>query len=289
MDSQLNNSLLTLFKAFIAFCDEHHLTYYAAYGTALGAVRHKGMIPWDDDIDVWMPRKDYDKLLSLRSSLKGTNYEITDVKDKGYYLYFAKFCDRNSTIIEREGEALLGLYLDIFPLDNYDSHKGKFLKRINWIYRILWLVYGRSYRTYSSIEVCAHLKKGEVSFLPKLLFYNILKPFRGVAKMGIKSIQGILLSIPETNKIWTYDVKSSLSVIFSKDWFGDGIKLPFEDLEITVPSNYDKVLKTYYGDYMTPPPATQRQSQHYRYFIDLEKRYSRKEIMEKMYGKRKKN
>ena len=107
--------------------------------------------------------------------------------------------------------------------------------------------------------------------------------------MGIKSIQGILLSIPETNKIWTYDVKSSLSVLFSKDWFGDGIKLPFENLEITVPSNYDKVLKTYYGDYMTPPPTTQRQSQHYRYFIDLEKRYSRKEIMEKMYGKRKKN
>ena len=125
MDSQLNNSLLTLFKAFIAFCHEHHLTYYAAYGTALGAVRHQGMIPWDDDIDVWMPRKDYDKLLSLRSHLNGTNYEIIDIKDKGYYLYFAKFCDRNSTIIEREGEALMGLYLDIFPLDNYDNHKGK--------------------------------------------------------------------------------------------------------------------------------------------------------------------
>ena len=175
------------------------------------------------------------------------------------------------------------------PLDNYDNHKGKFLKRINWIYRILWLVYGRSYRAYSSIEIRTHLKKGEVSFLPKLLFYYILKPFRAIAKMGIRKIQDILLSIPETNKIWTYDVKSSLSVVFSKDWFGNGVKLPFENLEIKVPTKYDKVLKTYYGDYMTPPPTTQRQSQHYRYFIDLEKRYSRKEIMEKMYGKRKKN
>lgn len=120
--------LLPVFRAFVDFCNRNQLTYYAAYGTVIGAVRHKGFIPWDDDIDVWMPRRDYERFLSLRDKLISTHYEIIDIEDKGYYLYFAKFCDRRSTIIEREGQSIMGLYIDVFPLDYYDDKGGETIK-----------------------------------------------------------------------------------------------------------------------------------------------------------------
>ncbi|KXB74135.1 hypothetical protein HMPREF1860_02125 [Prevotella amnii] len=124
MDKLLQKKLLSLFKEFTLFCKKNNLTYYAAYGTAIGAVRHHGIIPWDDDVDVWMPRKDYEKLLKLKTTLLKTNYEIINIENKGYYLYFAKFCNRNTSIIEREGEPNIGLYIDIFPLDNYNTSRG---------------------------------------------------------------------------------------------------------------------------------------------------------------------
>ncbi|GAA6530400.1 hypothetical protein LPYR103PRE_23730 [Segatella asaccharophila] len=95
--------LLQTFKAFIAFCEENNLQYYGECGTCLGAIRHKGFIPWDDDIDVCMPREDYEKVIALRGELKGSGYEIFKFGDESsdtgtYTTSFLKFCDANATI-----------------------------------------------------------------------------------------------------------------------------------------------------------------------------------------------
>gem|GEM_PF-4050912 len=82
----LKKALTSTLKGFINFCEQHNLRYYAAFGTAIGAVRHHGIIPWDDDIDVYMPREDYNKFLSLRGTLENSEYEIVDIENKGYYL-----------------------------------------------------------------------------------------------------------------------------------------------------------------------------------------------------------
>ena len=89
--SPIQKVLLDTFKAFSAICQEHDIQYFAASGTLLGAIRHKGFIPWDDDIDVFLLRKDYEKLLSLRESLKGTNYMVADYHDTGYPYRFSIF------------------------------------------------------------------------------------------------------------------------------------------------------------------------------------------------------
>ena len=118
MEQQLKNSLLLLLDKFVQVCSKHHLRYFLAYGTTLGAIRHKGMIPWDDDIDVHMPREDYEKLQALPKSVwEGMELTSWRLKQCNQY-HFMKLEDPNTTIIEQLDPLYVGgIYIDIFPLD----------------------------------------------------------------------------------------------------------------------------------------------------------------------------
>ena len=87
--NDLQKELFEIFKSFVAVCEKHHLRYYLIGGTCLGAVRHKGFIPWDDDIDVGLPREDYEKFITLQDEFKGTPYFIQTWKSDPKYLYIA--------------------------------------------------------------------------------------------------------------------------------------------------------------------------------------------------------
>ena len=126
---------LETLKAFIAFCQANNLKYYAAYGTVLGAARHHGFIPWDDDIDVYMMRDDYDRYLRLMRTNPPKGYEQVEyVHDKEYYLPFAKFCNAHSTICEwTEYRISFGNYIDVFPLDvvpDDDNERQRYCDRM---------------------------------------------------------------------------------------------------------------------------------------------------------------
>ena len=115
-----NAIILDILKKFISICEEHHLTYYCCGGTAIGAIRHHGMIPWDDDIDVFMPRPDYDRLLDICGENGDLGeYELhTPYNTDNYFMYFSKLCKKGTTILERKDtHCVFGLFVDIFPLD----------------------------------------------------------------------------------------------------------------------------------------------------------------------------
>lgn len=287
MNNRLRHCLLNLFKAFIDFCNQHQLTYYAAYGTALGAVRHQGLIPWDDDIDVWMPRKDYQRLLQLRDTLANTPFEIMDIKNKGYYLNFAKFCDKNTTLIEREGQPIMGVYIDIFPLDYYNTKEGKLLQRINGLHRELWFLQNHAHRNYSWHEIYNHLKHGEMRGIECSLHY-LFRPFGFIARYGIHKITHTLQAIAPTKQLWYYGIRRCDSIILQACWFENTQTVPFEDFEIVIPAGYDKILTAIYGDYMTLPPKEQQVSRHPFYFKDLNHRLTRKQIIQQMFGNKNK-
>lgn len=285
----LKEALISTLKGFVVFCEQYNLTYYAAYGTALGAVRHHGLIPWDDDIDVYMPREDYNKLLSLRATLDNSEYEIVDIENKGYYLYFAKWCQRNSTIIEKTGEPALGIYVDIFPLDYFDDEYCKPLIRYNEFYRYLWIIYGHGARQYSFAEVCSLINllcfgnfRRAVTIL---LDISIFKVLRLPSLYVIKKMMKYLEKAPQSSYYWLYSIISSECYPMPIDWFNQGTKMSFEDIEILMPSNYHEYLTRAYGDYMTPPPIDKRDSHHARYFIDFTHRYSTEEVRRIKKGK----
>ena len=124
------NLLLQTYKAFREFCISNEIRFFAGGGTMIGAVRHNGIIPWDDDIDIFMFRKDYDKFVSLKDRLKDTDYEIIDPTDDGYFSTMAKFSYKNSSIWEfREIPFVSGIYIDVFFLDYEDCNYEKVVKK----------------------------------------------------------------------------------------------------------------------------------------------------------------
>lgn len=283
-DMQLKKAiLLKTLKAFTAFCEEHQLTYFAAYGTCLGAIRHKGFIPWDDDIDVVMPREDYDKLISLRSLLNGTGYELNTLgdrsKEKGvYFLPFSKFCDANTTIWEHKAlPCIFGAFVDVFPLDEVQNEiqsKDLIIK-----FNKSFGHYMSSVKKWTIKEAIKFIKEGHLRAFASLILSitirrnNIPHYLQLVLDVEnqIKGIKGGLYC----DYLGLYPFEKET---VPKSYFGNGLKVKFEDTTIVVPEQYDNYLKHFYNDWHQLPPKDQREPHHTIFFQDLSMRWNIKDI-----------
>lgn len=274
--------LLQTMKVFIDFCREHNITYYACGGTAIGAVRHRGMIPWDDDIDVYMDRANYNRFISLSKELKGKyeGYEVVEFGEDGYYLPLTKFADKSTTIWEVDYYPFIfGVYVDIFPLDFTSGPYEELAARADKYRRIIQS-YTQGQEVFRSdllrIRVEQHgLLKGLASLAYQ---FGYCRPFRRhlwhrAEKMLLELLryegdQGICYGLEYTRK----------NEVFPKEWFGTPVELQFEDFTVSMPENYDTYLRSQYGDYMQLPPEDKRYSVHGRYFVDLDRRLTVDEV-----------
>lgn len=253
-DKEVKDLLLNILKEIDAFCTKNNLTYYLAYGTLLGAVRHKGFIPWDDDIDICMPRPDYDKFISSFKSKNPRYQVISHLKDKKYPYYFAKVHDTN-TILETKLTYTnrMGLYVDIFPIDAIPSDKNlqkRYIRKFNF-YRNIYNI--RSIRfswQRSFLKNMLLLISRLVTFFipPSYLPYKIDK----ISK-SYNYAEHNLVSIASS---------SDQRLILDKELFSYGIKLKFESMYANVPKSYTDILSKSYGDYKKLPPIEKQISHH---------------------------
>lgn len=268
-DVIIQNILKEAFKFTIDFLDSHQLRWWACGGTMLGAIRHNDMIPWDDDIDIMMPRDDYEKLLDLKDSFQGTNYYVTSIRDYGYPLTAAKICDRRTTIWEiRRFPFLTGVFIDIFPLDTVELSKDQYEKEFS-IYRAARLNYQRSISNFTFQEAL-----WDISHKHPNALLNGLKSLFVPKSLSEKTYSDLLLKEKMFDKgngtfyvspAGAYETRE----YFRKEWFNKTIKVQFADFEVNVPEEYDKYLTVMYGNYMKLPPIEKRVTHHDQYYINL--------------------
>lgn len=250
---ELRQLQIGILNAVHDFCKENNITYSLAYGTLLGAARHKGYIPWDDDIDIMMPREDYDRFLS---TFKHPLYKTFHAPEtEGLYLTFAKVIDPRIDLIENGSMKLhLGAYIDIFPFDNYpgleQTPKSWFEKYKEWTYRFAITNYKYSIRHPRGM-ISKFVRRALFGFIP------MEEIVENIQQLSIKfndkpTKYKALMSSP-----WITDILQYPATLFDKI-----TELEFEGRKYNAIASYDQFLTLKFGDWHQLPPPEQRVTHH---------------------------
>lgn len=259
---------LDLYLEFAQICDKYGLRYYAYAGTLLGAIRHKGMIPWDDDMDVCMPRVDYEKFLEIAPmELSKPFFLQTPFTEPGYFRTIARLANIQTTRMLRffkHSGMSHGLMLDIFPLDDCNPDTNE--QVINEI-----LIHAKR---------CAqYLKRNDTDIMTPEHYESWKKHMTDKPMEDWEAVQHIAMKDMNSNTDY-YCMKvvvipgSRYNTPIKKEWFESTKKVKFEKIEIQIPYGYDEFLSATYGDYMQFPPVEQRGTWHHDLTIDPERPYT---------------
>ncbi len=234
-------------------CDKHNLTYYIDGGSLLGAVRHKGFIPWDDDIDFAMPRVEYDKFVKIaREELDPKfHFESMEYDPNDFYVMLSRIRRKNTIYMtNRSGKFDLqshGIWIDIFPFDDQPG-SDTLAMAFDW----------KLYNLIMNILLRYQNDNGHRTLLGKIqaFFVHLLSfdQYRKLAKRLMTRHNGKNLPYWKTPVLSSHYKRTTLR----KSWSEPRITLEFEGRQVPAPSNYDAILTQYYGDYMTPPPEEKR-------------------------------
>ena len=262
---ELHQYDLEALKAFAGFCEQHGLRYYAIGGTLLGAVRHKGFIPWDDDADIGMPRPDYDKLVSLAKEFPKPFILEEYRYNKEFQSYFAKIRNAEIELLEtvtEDTDQRRGYLVDIMPIDGTPDN---FLLRKFYYIRVLLLRF---------LCGAANVHTGILTSRPKweqqvLKICRVLRIYKVLTVEKVYRCMDRLFhrqKVEKAAQIGTITGAYKTREIVPAEYFGleePPVYLDFEDMKLRVPIQYDVYLTHMYGDYKKLPPENQRKA-HYQ-------------------------
>ena len=247
-NKELKKCMLDILEYIDGVCRKHKIKYSLYYGSLIGAIRHKGIIPWDDDIDLIMLNKEYEKLVKVLKKEKGRYQFVDHSTNSSYVLTFGKVVDTKTFIKQDnidEGN-MNGVYVDIFSFNNIPDKPSKF-----YYYRLLFY----QLLLYSYVETGVDKKdklyivKKVRNFVARILGKEFLyKKYDNLCKKYNDKKRDCLMSNwPE------YQRPINEEICYRKN-YKDYMDVDFDGIKAMIIKNYDEVLKAYYGDYMTPPP-----------------------------------
>ena len=269
---KIQNIELDMMKIIHSICEKNHITYYLCGGTLLGAIRHKGFIPWDDDMDIWMPRTDYDKFIAIANnilpqSLKLIDYSKCADKEKPDS-HHAKILNLNVKILKEDTaeKKIDYIWIDLFPLDGMP--KNKIFINMHYYYYRLW----HYIMQISWFDNVVNLQRTDRSILEKIVI-KVLKRIKVGQHLDTKKIithsDKILKRYPFFYGDYVCSLKGTYKKkeVLLKKWFDDRKLAEFHDTKFYIPKDYDEILKHYYGDYMTIPKRDKDRENHHLFSI----------------------
>jgi len=265
--SEIQSYELDAFKYVKDICDRANIRYYAIGGTLLGAVRHKGFIPWDDDIDLAMPRKDYDKFIEVAPKLLPAHLNLKSYKyDKSTRCYISRIVNNQIKVaenLEDTNQIKEGYMIDILPIDGTPNHA---IPRKLYYLHVMWLRF---------LCGACNVKDGINAGRPKKerILLNILKVLRVYRYVDIIHLYDKLDRLFKKQKydsskfIGTIMGAYKMKEIVPAEFFGSYSEFPFEDTTIKGPELWDEYLTHMYGDYMKIPKEHERKT-HFKIIKD---------------------
>jgi lipopolysaccharide cholinephosphotransferase len=263
---ELQTKILEIVDYFDAFCKKHEIEYYLMAGTALGAVRHKGFIPWDDDFDVFMDERNYNKFRQLiKSNLDYTKYFFQDENSEEWPLYFCKLRMHNTTLIEADVQFRImhqGIFIDIMRFDNASDFG--LIRYIQYICARILSAKTLGVRGYLTNSIS---KKWSIFILSKIITSKIQEILNSIVKMNNNK---------ETKNVgFLFGRTSYRNLFFPSNYLGKGRKIDFEHLKLPVLEKVEDYLKITFGkSYMSIPSQKERDKYPQHAFIfDVNRSY----------------
>ena len=262
---EIQNVSLEILKHLDSFFRSHNLRYFLEAGTLLGAVRHKGFIPWDDDADIVMPRQDYERF--VREYVDSKDYKLFEPSRDNSWLPYARVCEMKKTYFKQvvkwtnAGDEP-GVGIDIFPLDGapdsveqYDSFQAKVVRVRDELWKLRSAASGKGSKEFRRdifgfLKDCVHCATR---------WFRRLN-FRWLLKRSMKKFRRLCLTYPyeTSNHCFYIAVVTGRRRFWQRKWFSDAVYLDFCGEKFPAPIGYEERLVADYGDWRTPPPETER-------------------------------
>ena len=246
-------------------CDENGIRYFLYRGTFLGAVRHRGFIPWDDDMDIGMLRPDYEAFRRIAPEKLGPEYCFQDWHtDENYALPFGKVRKRGTVFVEAKCARLPenGIYIDIYPLDcapEGERERRALAQKLLHLFRLKLMKSG--YTPWMEGDRVIWKKRiGYLLYQAAALFVS--------QKALVRKYDALVASVPESGTLYEQSALP-IAYYFDADWCEETAEYPFEDTVFAGPKQYDAFLSSLYGDYMCLPPEDKRENRHQIQQLDL--------------------
>ncbi len=258
--NDLQRKELEILRCFVEVCDKLNLTYYLVCGSALGAVKYGGFIPWDDDVDVALPRGDYETFLEKAPSMLPEHLFIQNYRtDPAFPKVFTKIRDSRTTYIETDYQKLPihhGVFIDVFALDGYPSETSDIIR------------FEKKKKTLLRLTSCSLLPSGSIQSRILRQLLRVLGFHKKTAKYLAK-YEAMISSYSNADVYCNYGNFRGVMEKTPKTVYGDGKECTFEGIPMRVPDQYDFYLREKYGDYSLDPPVEDKVPHHYYSALDL--------------------
>ena len=255
--SEIRKIQVAILRHFDSFCNQNQIRYFLCNGTLLGAVKYKGYIPWDDDIDVFLPRADYERFIRLyHAQNENSVYQLRAFElEQKYFLPFAKLMDTQTRLIEKNvADVGLGVNIDVFPIDNFGDTIDEAVKTYHRMKRLRRKLALAKLNDYSSTSFVKRMGKILLSTCHKIVgaeYYCKKIIGLAVGKDGETSYQG--------NCVWGFYGPGEA---IAKELFDETVMVEFEGEFYPAPIGYDTYLRGLYGEYEKDPPKEKQVTHH---------------------------